>query len=188
MFTTTRQCYLQRQLFALMWSRSSKSLQAPTMLTVLTQIPRSFRIIRSGRMDIRTAHPPPFGIPGLFLASPRALGSSNVGLEKRSSPSNMTEHPRIALAPDVLVGKPVIRGDPTVCRIRDRTDGRLQIAMSISSARGGSKHGADICRRSPANCGGRSGIEITFSRSRNTVSIVRDHDCPVLVDAHPARF
>jgi uncharacterized protein (DUF433 family) len=29
---------------------------------------------------------------------------------KRSSQSPMTEHPRISLAPDVLAGKPVIRG------------------------------------------------------------------------------
>jgi hypothetical protein len=51
----------------------------------------------------------------------------------------------------------------------------------------GSEYGAHICGRSPANCGGRSGIEITFSRSSNTVSIVRDHDCPVLVEAALAR-
>jgi uncharacterized protein (DUF433 family) len=31
-------------------------------------------------------------------------------LEKRSGQSTMTEHPRIALAPDVVAGKPVIRG------------------------------------------------------------------------------
>ena len=31
-------------------------------------------------------------------------------LEKRSDQSTMTEHPRIALAPEVLAGKPVIRG------------------------------------------------------------------------------
>jgi uncharacterized protein (DUF433 family) len=30
--------------------------------------------------------------------------------KKRSGQSTMTEHPRISLAPDVLVGKPVIRG------------------------------------------------------------------------------
>src|SRR6202000_757159 len=30
--------------------------------------------------------------------------------EKRSRQSTMTEHPRISLAPDVLAGKPVIRG------------------------------------------------------------------------------
>jgi Protein of unknown function (DUF433) len=46
----------------------------------------------------------------VILASPRALDSSNVSLEKRSDQSTMTEHPRISLAPDVLVGKPVIRG------------------------------------------------------------------------------
>jgi uncharacterized protein (DUF433 family) len=45
-----------------------------------------------------------------MLASLRALGSSNVSPEKRTSQSTMTEHPRIALAPDVLLGKPVIRG------------------------------------------------------------------------------
>jgi uncharacterized protein (DUF433 family) len=37
-------------------------------------------------------------------------GSSNVNLEKRSVQFIMTEHPRIRLAPDVLVGKPVIQG------------------------------------------------------------------------------
>jgi uncharacterized protein (DUF433 family) len=46
----------------------------------------------------------------VILASPRALGSSNVSLEKLSGQSTMTEHPRISLAPDMLVGKPVIRG------------------------------------------------------------------------------
>lgn len=30
--------------------------------------------------------------------------------EERSGSSTMTEHPRISLAPDVLAGKPVIRG------------------------------------------------------------------------------
>jgi uncharacterized protein (DUF433 family) len=45
-----------------------------------------------------------------ILASPRAPGSSNVSLGKRSGRSTMTEHPRISLAPGVLAGKPVIRG------------------------------------------------------------------------------
>jgi Protein of unknown function (DUF433) len=44
----------------------------------------------------------------VILASPRALGSSNVSL-KTEWPT-MAEHPRISLAPDVLVGKPLIRG------------------------------------------------------------------------------
>jgi uncharacterized protein (DUF433 family) len=39
-----------------------------------------------------------------------APGSSNVRLEKWSGQSTVTEHPRIALVPDVLAGKPVIRG------------------------------------------------------------------------------
>jgi uncharacterized protein (DUF433 family) len=42
--------------------------------------------------------------------APHASDSSNVGLEKWSHQSTMTEHPRISLAPDVLAGKPVIRG------------------------------------------------------------------------------
>jgi uncharacterized protein (DUF433 family) len=46
----------------------------------------------------------------VILASPRALGSSNVSPEKWSGQSTMIEHSRISLAPDVLVGKPVIRG------------------------------------------------------------------------------
>jgi uncharacterized protein (DUF433 family) len=46
----------------------------------------------------------------VILASPRALGLSNVSPEKRSGQSTMIEHSRISLAPDVLVGKPVIRG------------------------------------------------------------------------------
>lgn len=45
-----------------------------------------------------------------ILASPRAPDSRNLGLEEHSGYSTMTEHPRIALAPDVLAGKPVIRG------------------------------------------------------------------------------
>ena len=36
-------------------TRSSKSLQPPTMPTVLTQTTPSFRVIRSGRMDVRTS-------------------------------------------------------------------------------------------------------------------------------------
>jgi uncharacterized protein (DUF433 family) len=46
----------------------------------------------------------------VILPSHRTLGSSNVSHEIRSTQSAMTEHPRISLAPDVLVGKPVIRG------------------------------------------------------------------------------
>jgi uncharacterized protein (DUF433 family) len=46
----------------------------------------------------------------MISASHRAPSSINVTLEKRSGPSTMTEHPRISLAPDVLAGKPVIRG------------------------------------------------------------------------------
>ena len=49
--------------------------------------------------------PTPGGLP--WLCAP---GSTNVGIEKRSDQSTMTEHPRIALVPDVLAGKPVIRG------------------------------------------------------------------------------
>jgi len=45
----------------------------------------------------------------IFVSFP-ALGSSNIALEKRSDPSTMTDHSRISLAPDVLAGKPVIRG------------------------------------------------------------------------------
>jgi uncharacterized protein (DUF433 family) len=37
-------------------------------------------------------------------------GSSNVSLEKRSGQSTMIEHSRITLAPEVLAGKPVVRG------------------------------------------------------------------------------
>lgn len=48
--------------------------------------------------------------PIVILASPRAPGSSNLWFEKLSCQSTMTEHPRIALAPDALAGKPVIRG------------------------------------------------------------------------------
>ena len=62
---------------------------------------------------VSTVLPPHFGwLRALLviLASPRALGSSNVSLEKLSGQSTMTEHPRISLAPDMLVGKPVIRG------------------------------------------------------------------------------
>jgi uncharacterized protein (DUF433 family) len=50
------------------------------------------------------------GAPIAILASPRAPDSSNLRLEKWSGRTTMTEHPRIALAPDVLAGKPVIRG------------------------------------------------------------------------------
>jgi Domain of unknown function (DUF5615) len=47
----------------------------------------------------------------VIFASPRALGSSNVSPEKKwSGQSTMIEHSRISLAPDVLLGKPVIRG------------------------------------------------------------------------------
>jgi uncharacterized protein (DUF433 family) len=40
----------------------------------------------------------------------RIPGSSNVNLEKGSDQSTMIEHSRITLAPEVLAGKPVIRG------------------------------------------------------------------------------
>jgi uncharacterized protein (DUF433 family) len=40
---------------------------------------------------------------------PCAIVRTNGSVEKRKCPS-MTEHPRIALAPAVLAGKPVIRG------------------------------------------------------------------------------
>jgi hypothetical protein len=43
-------------------------------------------------------------------------------------------------------------------------DATPRLATSISSATRGSAHGVDIRGRSPVDCGGRIGIEITFSR------------------------
>ena len=36
----------------------------------------------------------------------------------------MTDHPRIALDPEILAGKPVVRGTRVIGRVRDRTSGR----------------------------------------------------------------
>jgi uncharacterized protein (DUF433 family) len=46
----------------------------------------------------------------VILASHRTPGSSNFSLEKRSGQSTMIKHFRITLAPEVLAGKPIIRG------------------------------------------------------------------------------
>jgi len=56
--------------------------------------------------------PPPFvsGGESRFWYCVPATSSSNVNRPKADWPSTVTEHPRIAIAPEVLVGKPVIRG------------------------------------------------------------------------------